>query len=105
MPELICAKFLDRTERTKKLSMFRYTDDFLIDIKGNRSGAERIKRKLTDFISVRLKLELSNNKAKTTHSLQRVHFLGYDVIGRMASRMSNLERVSNAIELSGISNV
>lgn len=63
----------------KKIKYVRYADDFLIAVNGNRQDCEMIKRKLTEFISTVLKMELSQEKTLITHSNTPARFLGYDV--------------------------
>jgi group II intron reverse transcriptase/maturase len=63
----------------KKIKYIRYADDFLIAVKGNREDCVEIKRKLAEFISGTLKMELSDEKTLITHSSEKARFLGYDV--------------------------
>ena len=63
----------------KKIVYVRYADDFLIGVCGSHEDCERIKQELTVFISERLKLELSDEKTKITHSSENARFLGYDI--------------------------
>ena len=74
----------DRSD--KKLVYVRYADDFIIGINGSKEDAERIKRELTAFTAEKLKLELSDEKTKITHSSEVAHFLGYDISVRRCSR-------------------
>lgn len=63
----------------KKIKYVRYADDFLIAVNGNRQDCEKIKAQLTEFVSVTLKMELSQEKTLITHSNTPARFLGYDV--------------------------
>jgi len=63
----------------KKIKYIRYADDFIIGIKGSREDCQWIKSKLSEFISQKLKMELSEEKTLITHSSKRARFLGYDV--------------------------
>ena len=63
----------------KKIKYIQYADDFLIGVNGNKEDCENIKRQLTEFISDRLKMELSAEKTLITHSSQSARFLGYDI--------------------------
>ncbi len=63
----------------KVIKYIRYADDFLIGIKGNRKDCEDIKSKFSEFISQKLKRELSEEKTLITHSSQYARFLGYDI--------------------------
>ena len=69
----------------KKIAYVRYADDFIVGVNGTREEAEQIKRELTEFSRERLKLELSNEKTKITHSSEKALFLGYDVSVRRSS--------------------
>lgn len=63
----------------KKIVYVRYADDFLIGVNGSREDCEKIKKELTVFISENLRLELSDEKTKITHSSENARFLGYDI--------------------------
>lgn len=69
----------DMDSSFKRLQYVRYADDFLIGIIGSKSDAEKIKRNLTDFISEKLKLKLSEEKTLITNAHKPARFLGYDV--------------------------
>lgn len=56
-----------------------YADDFIIGVKGDRADCERIKQQFSEFISGKLKMELSEEKTLITHSNNYARFLGYDV--------------------------
>ena len=62
----------------KRLQYNRYADDFVVGIIGSKADAEKIKADLGAFISSRLKLTLSEEKTKITHSGEMVRYLGYD---------------------------
>ena len=78
----------------KKIVYVRYADDFLIGIKGTREEAEGVKRKLKLFLSEELKMELSDEKTKITHSSQNALFLGYNINVR---RSNSTKRTANGI--------
>ena len=63
----------------RKIVYVRYADDFLIGVSGSRKDCEKIKQELTAFISEKLKLELSDEKTRITHSSENARFLGYDI--------------------------
>ncbi len=63
----------------KVMKYIRYADDFIIGIKGNRRDCEDIKSKFSEFISQKLKMELSEEKTLITHSSQYARLLGYDI--------------------------
>lgn len=68
------------TSKTDKvIKYFRYADDFIIGVKGDKTDCERIKQQFSDFISTALKMELSDEKTLITHSNQYARFLGYDI--------------------------
>lgn len=69
----------------KKIAYVRYADDFIIGVNGKREEVEQIKRELTTFAAKRLKLELSIEKTKITHSSEKALFLGYDISVRRSS--------------------
>ena len=63
----------------KCLYYCRYADDFIISVIGSREDAERIKADVKDFLKGALKLEMSEEKTKITHSSDFARFLGYDI--------------------------
>ena len=83
-----------KDESDKKLVYVRYADDFLIGVNGTKEECQQIKSLLKVFLANRLKLELSDEKTKITHSADCAHFLGYDVRVR---RNSQLKRRSDGV--------
>lgn len=74
------------TAQTNKcIKYIRYADDFIIAVKGSKEDCRWIKRKLSEFISTTLKMELSEEKTLITHSSECARFLGYDVRVRRSS--------------------
>lgn len=68
------------TSKTDKvMKYFRYADDFIIGVKGDKTDCEYIKQQFSEFIGNTLKMELSVEKTLITHSNQYARFLGYDV--------------------------
>lgn len=63
----------------KCLHYCRYADDFIISVIGSRQDAERVKADIRKFLADTLKLELSEEKTKVTHSSDFARFLGYDI--------------------------
>ena len=57
----------------------RYADDFIISVIGSKQDAERIKADVKAFLMGALKLEMSEEKTKITHSTDFARFLGYDI--------------------------
>jgi len=68
-----------KSQTDKKIKYVRYADDFLIAVNGSKEDCEKIKQRLTEFISGTLKMELSQEKTLITHSSENARFLGYDV--------------------------
>lgn len=66
----------------KKIVYVRYADDFLIGVNGTKEECQKIKSLLKEFLSEHLRLELSDEKTKITHSTECARFLGYDVCVR-----------------------
>lgn len=67
----------------KRLKYVRYADDFLCGVIGSKEDAMTIKSDIKDFISDKLKLELSDEKTLITHSETPANFL--DFISETAS--------------------
>ena len=85
----------------KCLHYCRYADDFIISVIGSRQDAEQIKADVKNFLSETLKLELSEEKTKVTHSSDFARFLGYDIcISRSNSIKYNNQGVAKR-EFSG----
>ena len=61
----------------KSLHFNRYADDFVVGIIGSRKDAERVKADIRDFLANTLKLTLSEEKTKITHSSELIDYLGY----------------------------
>lgn len=62
----------------KRLKYNRYADDFVIGVIGSKEDAEKVKNDIKQFLSDKLKLTLSDEKTKVTHSGEMVRYLGYD---------------------------
>lgn len=63
----------------KSLQYIRYADDFIIGIIGSKEDAEAIKSDLASYLCEKLKLTLSAEKTKITHTSKFARFLGYDI--------------------------
>lgn len=63
----------------KRLQYNRYADDFLIGVIGSKADAEKIKADIGQFLQEKLKLTMSDEKTKVTHSNDMIRYLGYDV--------------------------
>jgi len=62
----------------KRLQYNRYADDFVIGVIGSKADAQRVKEDIRTFLCDKLKLTLSEEKTKITHSGEMVRYLGYD---------------------------
>jgi group II intron reverse transcriptase/maturase len=63
----------------KKIQYNRYADDFIVGVIGSKKDALQIKEDIRRFLAERLKLTLSEEKTKVTHSGEKVRYLGYDM--------------------------
>jgi hypothetical protein len=71
----------------RRLRYVRYADDTLLGFAGPKAEAEEIKRRLSQFLQDKLKLELNQEKTLITHArTQRARFLGYEIITQHADR-------------------
>lgn len=67
-------------ENFKRLQYVRYADDFLIGIIGSKEDCRKVKTELSEFISSKLKLELSDEKTLITHASQsHAKFLNFEI--------------------------
>lgn len=78
----------------KSLQFNRYADDFVVGIIGSHEDAERVKADIRDFLADTLKLTLSEEKTKVTHSSELIDYLGYQFTVR---RDRDTKRDSNGI--------
>ena len=74
--ETPCHPAIDLSYKT--LQYNRYADDFVIGIIGSKADAEKVKRDIKTFLANTLKLTLSEEKTKVTHSGDLIRYLGYD---------------------------
>lgn len=74
----------------KTVQYNRYADDFVVGITGSKADAERVKQDIKIFLSNTLKLTLSEEKTKVTHSGELIRYLGYDFT---ISRDKSVKRV------------
>jgi group II intron reverse transcriptase/maturase len=89
----------------RRLKYMRYTDDFLFGFAGPRADTEQIKARIQEFLSISLKLELSEQKTLITHAtIGAARFLGYDIhAAHENTRMEKTRRrriVNSKIQLS-----
>lgn len=81
----------------KRIQYNRYADDFVIGVIGSKADTEKVKQDIKQFLNDTLKLELSEEKTKVTHSGKLIRYLGYDfTISRsndaMRNKSGNLQR-------------
>jgi len=75
-----------------KIQYNRYCDDFVIGIIGSKQDAQKVTDDVKEFLQDRLKLTLSDEKTKITHSSEFVRYLGYDFT---VSRKKDTKRGKN----------
>ena len=78
----------------KSLRFNRYADDFVVGIIGSRKDAEQVKADVRDFLANTLKLTLSEEKTKVTHSSGLIDYLGYQFTVR---RSKDAKRDSSGV--------
>lgn len=78
----------------KSLQFNRYADDFVVGIIGSRKDTERVKADIRDFLANSLKLTLSEEKTKITHSSELIDYLGYQFTVR---RNRDVKRDSSGV--------
>lgn len=86
---------LDIDPNYKRLQHNRYADDFLIGVIGSKEDAEQIKQQVKVFLQDTLKLTMSEEKTKITHSAEKVRYLGYDV---SVSRNQDAKRTKKGLQ-------
>lgn len=78
----------------KRLQYNRYADDFVVGVIGSKEEAQRVKDDIKNFLQNELKLTLSDEKTKITHSGEMVRYLGYDFT---VSRNMDTKRDKNGV--------
>ena len=78
--------------RFKRIQYNRYADDFVVGVIGSKADAMALKEDLRRFLGDKLKLTLSEEKTKVTHSSEAVRYLGYDI---RVSRSKAVKRMKN----------
>lgn len=68
-----------KDEGYKAIQYVRYADDFLIGVIGSNEDAQKVKADVKQFLAEALKLKMSEEKTKITHTGDRARFLGYDI--------------------------
>lgn len=81
-------------EGYRRLVYVRYADDWLCGVIGSKSDAEAIKADFKEFLSQKLRLELSDEKTLITHSETPAKFLGFQIRNRkcMETKRDSLGR-------------
>ena len=69
-------------ENWRRLKYVRYADDFLICVIGSKAECVQIKADIAQYMSEKLKLELSEEKTLITNAQKPAKFLGYDIFIR-----------------------
>jgi len=62
----------------KRIQYNRYADDFVVGVIGSKADAEKVKEDIKVFLRDTLKLTLSEEKTKVSHSGELIRYLGYD---------------------------
>ena len=76
----------------KRIQYNRYADDFVVGVIGSKADAEKVKQDIKIFLQDTLKLTLSDEKTKVTHSGEMIRYLGYDFT---VSRSKDVKRNEN----------
>ncbi|MCL2774922.1 MAG: reverse transcriptase domain-containing protein [Oscillospiraceae bacterium] len=76
----------------RRIQYNRYADDFVVGIIGSKAEAEKVKQDIKTFLKDTLKLTLSDEKTKVTHSGELIRYLGYDFT---VSRSKDVKRSEN----------
>jgi retron-type reverse transcriptase len=61
-------------ENFKRIQYNRYADDFIVGVIGSKQDALQVKEDIRRFLAERLKLTLSDEKTKVTHSSEKVRY-------------------------------
>ena len=73
----------------KRIQYNRYADDFVVGIICSKAEAVKVKEDIKVFLRDKLKLTLSDEKTKISHSGELIRYLGYDFT---ISRSSDAKR-------------
>ena len=88
-------------ESFKRLSYVRYADDFICGVIGSKAEAIQIKEDIKQFLSVKLKVELSEEKTLITHGKEKAKFLGYEVFVNESFDRSKMKNGNTARKYNG----
>ncbi|WP_256816084.1 reverse transcriptase domain-containing protein [Cytobacillus sp. Bac17] len=84
----------------KRLKYFRYADDFIVSVIGDKEDAEYIKEKAKKYLADTMKLELNDEKTLITHNSKSARFLGYEI--KINQSQDTLDTVKGKVrQLSG----
>lgn len=78
----------------KRIQYNRYADDFVVGVIGSKADAEKVKQDIKVFLRNTLKLTLSDEKTKVSHSGDLIRYLGYDFT---VSRDKSVKRDKNGV--------
>jgi group II intron reverse transcriptase/maturase len=78
----------------KRVQYNRYADDFVVGAIGSKEDAEKVKQDIAAFLREKLKLTLSEEKTKVSHSGRMIRYLGYDFT---VSRSKDVKRDGNGV--------
>lgn len=91
---LSCPYYTTCNDQYKCIHYCRYADDFLISVIGSKEDARQIKEDVKIFLAEKLKLTMSEEKTKITHTTDFARFLGYDIC---ISRSNSVKRNEHGV--------
>jgi len=68
-----------RSRGLATLRLTRYADDFVICVKGTREQTEAIKAEVAEFLTTKMRMQLSLEKTHITHRMEGIVFLGIQI--------------------------
>lgn len=78
--ETPCIEPMD--ENYRRIKYVRYADDFLIGVIGTKAECQAIKADISNYMTDKLGLELSDEKTLITNAKDKAKFLGYEIFVR-----------------------
>lgn len=91
---LSCPYYTTCNDQYKCIHYCRYADVFLISVIGSKEDARQIKEDVKIFLAEKLKLTMSEEKTKITHTTDFARFLGYDIC---ISRSNSVKRNEHGV--------
>jgi hypothetical protein len=85
---------IPRDQNYKRMQYIRYADDFIIGVIGSKEDSMKLKDDIKAFLAEKLKLTLSVEKTKITHTSNFARFLSYDIT---VSRSQAIKKDKNGI--------